>query len=54
MQFWKTYTMIYLVVSIAVIVWFSIGGIIDLKKMIGTLKTMTRDHADTGFVDEPG
>jgi Na+/H+-dicarboxylate symporter len=51
MHFWKTYTMIYLGVSIAVIVWFSVGGIIDLKKMIGSLKTMKRDHADTGFVD---
>ena len=51
MHFWKTYTMIYLVVSIAVIVWFSVGGIIDLKKMIGALKIMKRDHTDTGFVD---
>jgi SSS family solute:Na+ symporter len=51
MHFWKTYTMIYLVVSIAVIVWFSVGGIIDLKKMIGALKIMKRDHSDTGFVD---
>jgi SSS family solute:Na+ symporter len=51
MRFWRVYTMIMLAVSIAVIVWFSVGGIIDLKKMIGTLKTMTRDHADTGYVE---
>ncbi|MGZ5497769.1 MAG: sodium:solute symporter family transporter, partial [Candidatus Aminicenantales bacterium] len=49
--FWKTYTMIYLVVSIFVIVWFSIGGIINLKEMIATLKVMTRDHSDQGFVE---
>jgi len=52
MRFWRTYTTIMLAVSIAVIVWFSVGGIIDLKKMIGTLKTMKRDHADTGFVEK--
>jgi hypothetical protein len=42
--------MIYLVVSIFVIVWFSAGGIINLKEMIRTLRVMKRDHADTGFV----
>jgi len=50
MRFWKTYVMIYLVVSIFVIVWFSAGGIINLKEMIRTLRVMKRDHADTGFV----
>jgi SSS family solute:Na+ symporter len=50
MRFWKTYVMIYLVASILVIVWFSVGGIVDLKEMIRTLKVMKRDHADTGFV----
>ena len=50
MHFWKTYVMIYLVASIFVIVWFSVGGIINLKEMIRTLRVMKRDHADTGFV----
>ena len=50
MRFWKTYVMIYLVVSIFVIAWFSAGGIINLKEMIRTLRVMKRDHADTGFV----
>jgi SSS family solute:Na+ symporter len=50
--FWKTYTMIFLVASILVIVWFSVGGLIDLKNMVRTLKVMTRDHADTGFVEK--
>jgi SSS family solute:Na+ symporter len=52
MRFWRTYTMIYLVVSIVVIVWFSIGGIVNLKDMVRALRTMTRDHADTGFVEK--
>ncbi len=50
LAFWKTYTWIYLIVSAVVVVWFSTGGIIDLKKMVRTLRTMTRDHSDTGFV----
>ena len=49
--FWKTYTMIYLAASIFVIVWFSIGGIINLKEMIATLKVMKRDPSDQGFVE---
>jgi SSS family solute:Na+ symporter len=49
--FWRTYTMIFLAVSILVIVWFSIGGIINLKDMVRTLKVMKRDHTDHGFVE---
>lgn len=52
LAFWRTYTMIFLAASIVVIVWFSIGGLLDLKHMVRTLKVMTRDHADTGFVDK--
>jgi hypothetical protein len=33
-----------------VIVWFSAGGLRDLRRMIAALKTMTRDHGDDGFV----
>ena len=32
--------------------WFSTGGFINLKDMIGSLKIMTRDHTDTGFVEK--
>ncbi|MBN1939330.1 MAG: sodium:solute symporter [Candidatus Aminicenantes bacterium] len=52
LAFWKAYTWIYLVVSVIVVLWFAAGGLIDLKKMIRTLKTMTRDHSDTGFVED--
>ena len=51
MAFWKTYVMIYLAVSIVVIVWFSAGGFINLRSMIRQLRTMTRDHSDSGFVE---
>jgi SSS family solute:Na+ symporter len=51
MGFWKIYVMIYLVASIFVIIWFSTGGIINLKEMIRTLRIMKRDHTDSGFVE---
>lgn len=50
MTFWKTYVYIYLGTSIVVILWFSTGGFINLRDMIRQLKTMTRDHTDSGFV----
>jgi SSS family solute:Na+ symporter len=50
MGFWKVYVYVYLGVSIIVVLWFSTGGLIDLKKMVRALKTMARDHADDGFV----
>jgi hypothetical protein len=39
-----------LAISVLVIVWFSVGGIINLREMIATLKVMKRDHGDQGFV----
>jgi SSS family solute:Na+ symporter len=50
MKFWEVYVWIYLIVSIIVIVWFTIGGVINLKEMVTALKTMKRDHVDDGFV----
>ena len=50
MQFWKIYTWIYLVTSILVTIWFTAGGMKNLKEMIQTLRTMVRDHKDSGFV----
>jgi solute:Na+ symporter, SSS family len=49
--FWKTYTLIMLAVSIVVVVWFSVGGVINLREMIATLKVQKRDHSDQGFVE---
>lgn len=50
MNFWEIYIWIYLIVSIIVIIWFTIGGVINLKEMIVALKTIKRDHADSGYV----
>jgi SSS family solute:Na+ symporter len=51
MQFWKIYTWIYLGTSIIVTVWFTWGGLKNLKEMIHALRTMVRDHKDSGFVE---
>lgn len=51
MAFWKAYTWVYLITSIIVTVWFTIGGIKNLKEMIDALRTMVRDHKDSGFVE---
>jgi SSS family solute:Na+ symporter len=50
MQFWKIYTWIYLITSILVTIWFTLGGMANLKEMIHSLRTMVRDHKDSGFV----
>lgn len=49
-RFWEIYVYINLVVSIIVIVWFTIGGIKDFKDLLYRLKTMVRDHSDDGSV----
>ncbi len=49
--FWKIYTWIYLVTAIIVTVWFTIGGLKNLKEMIHALRTNLRDHSDSGFVE---
>ena len=50
MNFWKVYIYIFLTASIIVTIWFTIGGIKNLREMITALRTMTRDHKDSGFV----
>lgn len=50
MNFWMTYTWIFLIASIIVTIWFTIGGIRNLREMIAALRHMVRDHSDSGFV----
>lgn len=51
MNFWKIFILINVAASIVVIVWFSIGGMRDLKDMLHRLKTMVRNHQDSGYID---
>ena len=50
MSYWKYYVIIYALVSAVVVVWFSIGGVIDMKAMFKQLSVMKRDDTDDGFV----
>jgi solute:Na+ symporter, SSS family len=50
--FWKIYIYIFLTASVIVTVWFTIGGIKNLREMIHALRTMKRDHKDSGFVEK--
>ncbi len=52
LKFWKIYTWIYLVTAIIVTIWFTIGGLKNLKEMIYALRTNLRDDSDSGFVEK--
>ncbi len=52
MDYWKYFVYINLAISIIVIIWFGIGGIMDMKSMFKQLKEMKRDDQDDGFVSE--
>ena len=50
MKYWEYYIYLNMVVSIIIIVWFTVGGISDLKQMISSLQSDHRDHGDDGWV----
>jgi len=50
MKYWEYYIYINMVLSIIIIVWFTMGGISDLKHMISSLQSDYRDHGDDGWV----
>ena len=52
MFFWRNYIYIFIVISLGIIVWFTVGGFHDLKIMMDKLKTEKRDHHDDGWVSE--
>jgi len=54
MAYWKYYIYINIAVCSVIIVWFTLGGISDLRHMIKSLKTENRDHGDDGWVDRVG
>ena len=51
MGYWKIYVLIYALVSAVVVVWFTIGGVKDMRKMFRQLAVMRRDDGDDGFVE---
>ncbi|MFC2158121.1 sodium:solute symporter [Acidobacteriota bacterium] len=52
MSYWKYFVLIHSIVSVIVIIWFTIGGVIDLKSMLKRLSSMKRDEKDDGFLGE--
>ncbi len=50
LRFWETKIWIEVGVSAIVIVWFTWGGIRDVKALLRTLSSRERDHGDDGFV----
>ena len=52
MKFWYGYVIVLLIISAIVTVWFTIGGVKDIRKMLDRLKTMERDASDDGQIQE--
>ncbi|MFH1864466.1 MAG: hypothetical protein ABIK85_01160, partial [Candidatus Eisenbacteria bacterium] len=50
-SFWRVYFFIQVVISLLVIVWFSIGGFRDIGSMLGRLRVMKRDALDDGSAE---
>tara|TARA_Y100000389_G_scaffold203820_1_gene253615 strand:- start:986 stop:3058 length:2073 start_codon:yes stop_codon:yes gene_type:complete len=51
MVYWKYQIYINVVFSFIIIIWFTIGGILDIKNMFRSLSSVERDHGDAGWVD---
>jgi SSS family solute:Na+ symporter len=54
-EYWKWYFLIQGGAALIVIVWFTIGGMNDVREMIQRLSSMERDESDDGMVryDDP-
>jgi SSS family solute:Na+ symporter len=50
MEFWRIYLIIHIIVSTISIVWFTIGGVKDIRVMLHRLKNQQRDDSDDGFI----
>jgi SSS family solute:Na+ symporter len=51
-KFWYFFVWMILVLSIVTAIWFTIGGIRDLKRMFHRLQTKVRDELDDGSVKD--
>ncbi len=52
MHFWIVNVWINVIMSVVVVLWFTIGGIIDLRSMRRRLDTLVRDVHDDGFIPQ--
>ena len=49
-SFWRLYVYVELVLAVVVVIWFTMGGLRDLKSMFGRLGATDRDDTDDGVV----
>lgn len=52
-RWWTFHVALGGVVAVITVIWFSIGGIRDLKNLAKSLRSMRVDHHDDGSVDHP-
>lgn len=48
--FWHFYVVLQLAIGIPATIWFTIGGLVDIKALFKTLSTAVRNHSDDGRV----
>ena len=49
--YWKYQVYINIVFSFVIIIWFTVGGLMDIKRMFSSLRSNKRDYGDSGWVD---
>jgi SSS family solute:Na+ symporter len=52
MRFWRTYVGVNIVLAVLVVIWFTIGGLKDIKAMFKRLGSMERDPLDDGWEEK--
>jgi SSS family solute:Na+ symporter len=50
MKFWYVYLAFNIAAATAVVIWFTIGGVKNMREMFAGLRTRVRDHSDDGSV----
>ena len=52
LKFWKIYIFMGIGIGVLFIVWFTIGGLGDIRYLFRKLKTSARDYSDTGEIED--
>jgi solute:Na+ symporter, SSS family len=50
MIYWQVFMWIYIVIGIVIAVWFTVGGLREVRQMLTKLKTTVRNYEDDGMV----
>jgi SSS family solute:Na+ symporter len=51
-RFWRVYVILQLCIAVPSVIWFTIGGIGDIRAMVRALHNPHRDHTDNGTVEK--